>query len=307
MAVPNSRQARISRKRGRYRKTQQLADVVLDVLDGFDGAMSTRQVFYQCVSRGAIDNNDTEYDRVQRLLVDMRRSGEIPYRRIIDRTRAKHQRAGWDSAAEIITATGNQFRRDLWATQDTIVMIGLEKEALEGVFAEVVDEFGASLWTLHGYGSLAFLFDWAEEIKEYVEIDGKNVVIYYFGDHDPRGLDIERAVTESLRDEHGAEFVIQRIGLLPDDFDRFNLINVPVKSKDRISGPFVERYGARAAELDALPPDELQTRIRRCFDNHVDHDELRRIRRAEALERETLQLVAGNWDKVVATVRGGAP
>jgi hypothetical protein len=264
--------------------------------------MSTRQIFYQCVSLGAVANSETGYGRVQRLVVEMRRSGEIPYHRVVDRTRAKHHRSGWEGAAHIISASATQFRRNVWSSQDTIVMIGLEKQALEGVFAEVVDEYGASLWTLHGYGSESFLFEWATEINEYVD-EGKRVAIYYFGDHDPRGLDIERDAKAKLN-SHGAEFDWVRIGLLFDDFDDFDLVNVPVKTKDKISPAYVERFGDRAAELDALPPDELQRRIRFCIVDNIDDDELERIRRAERMERETLQLVAGNWDRAVAAVRG---
>jgi hypothetical protein len=284
-----------------------LADVIKEIVlvTYATLVMSTRQVFYQVVSAGAAPNNATSYRKVARVLVELRRDADIPYDRIVDRTRTKHQHKGWDGVEDVLATFGKHFRRDMWASQDTIVMIGLEKQALEGVFADVVDEYGASLWTLHGYGSESFLFEWATEIKEYVD-DGKNVEVFYFGDHDPRGLDIERDAIEKLRG-HGAEFTWTRSGLHFTDLDVFNLINVPVKrTTDKCAPAYLKRFGNRAAELDALPPDELQRRIRSCFDNHIDHDARARLLREERIQRESIRLVARNWDAAVAGAKGGA-
>jgi hypothetical protein len=288
----------------RYRKTVALAKTIVDVLDAYPTlSMSTRQIYYQCVSSGAVTNCVASYDKVQRLVVQLRRSGEIPYERIVDRTRTKHQRPGWDGAAQILKACSHQFRRNRWSNALTVAMIGLEKQALEGVFAEAVNDYGASLWTLHGYGSESFLFEWAMEIKECTS-NGQRVVIYYFGDHDATGLDIERAAVDSLHG-HGAEFEWARAGLLWSDFTDFTLVNIPVKKGDSRSKKYLCEYGNRAAELDALPPDVLQQRIRRCIENHVDPAEWARLTRDEELQRETLSLVAKKWDSVVATVGGG--
>ena len=297
-----SRQASFSR--GRYAATQRLAAEILEVLEEYaPRTMSTRQIYYQCVSHGAVQNCQAGYDRVQRLVVELRRSGDIEYDRVVDRTRAKHQRAGWESAEDIITACGAQFRRDQWSTQRTVVMIGLEKAALEGVFAEVVDEYGASLWTLQGYGSESFLYEWATEINAHNK-EGQRVEIVYFGDHDPTGFDIERAARLAL-EGHGADFGWRRAGLVNSDFAKYELVNVPVKASDTRAKRYLRIFGDRAAELDALPPDELHRRLVEAFDEYVDHAERERLLRNEELERESLRLVAANWGRAVAA-GGGA-
>jgi hypothetical protein len=101
--------------RGRYARTQALADTILDVVNvSFaEMSLSTRQIYYQCVSRAALPNSTSSYNKVQRLVVDLRREGEIEYDRIVDRTRAMHKRAGWDSPLEVMSAVGKQYRRDL--------------------------------------------------------------------------------------------------------------------------------------------------------------------------------------------------
>jgi hypothetical protein len=291
------RQAAFPRRR--YARTRAIAAAIVEIVDEYSPqTMSTRQIFYQLVSRGVIVNDQASYDRTQRITVELRRDGIVEYSRIVDRRRMKHHKEGWDGADELIAACAHHFRRDVWASQDTVVMIGLEKVALEGVFSEVADEYGASVWPLQGYSSVSFAFEWATEIRRLTD-RGKLVAIYYFGDHDPAGLDIERDVRDKLVG-HGADFEWERRGLLFSDLDGFDLINVPVKAGDSKSKKYLAQFGNRAAELDALPPDELTDRIRASIAGHVDEDQLRLIRRDEDLQRESLEIVARNWDAAVA-------
>jgi hypothetical protein len=295
---------RQTRKRGLGRRTLALTTQILDIIAGFDGPMSVRQCFYQAVSRGAIDNSVSGYDKVQRLLCVLREDGQVPFTRIVDRGRRKHQRSEWDSVEEILHAVSDQYRRDAWSEQDTIVMVGCEKLALEGVFAAACDEYGASLWTFVGSGSITFFFDWATEIKRYVE-QGKRVEIVYFGDHDPSGLVIEATARRKL-EEHGAVFGWRRGGLLWEDFADFDVANVPVKKTDPNTKKYLTTYGNRAAELDALPPDVLRERVRSVITEHIDVERWNLIRFEEQIQQASLRLVAGNWDAALAGARGAA-
>src|SRR5215204_5420040 len=49
--------------------------------------MTVRQVFYQATVRGIIEKTETGYAKVQSLLADMRREGELPYEWLADNTR----------------------------------------------------------------------------------------------------------------------------------------------------------------------------------------------------------------------------
>jgi hypothetical protein len=214
------------RSRGLGKKTLALRDATLTVFASFDGSMSTRQVFYQLVSRGAVVNTPAAYGTVQRLLVDMRRDGSVDYSRVVDRTRRKHHLPGWDGVEALMAGASAAYRRNLWSSQPTHVHVCCEKQALEGVFSEIVDEYGAPLWTLRGFVSEAYVWEWSEEIKALTE-NGIDVVVAYFGDHDPSGLCLEEDCRARLRDQ-GAEFTWKREGLLQRDFDRFFLFNVDV-------------------------------------------------------------------------------
>lgn len=296
-----SKSGRAPNRRGIGARTRALQTAILDELDTFDGPMSTRQVFYRCVSCGAVANDEAGYDKVQRLLVNMRREGSVPYEKIVDRNRAKHHRPGWDAVEDGIESLYVQFRRNGWTDQDTVVMVGLEKLALEGIFAQVVDDYGASLWTATGFSSLSFAFDWAREIRTH-NARGQNVAIAFFGDHDPSGLQIEAKIQDELR-THGARFEWQRFGLLWEDFEAFSLVNVPVKRGDSRAKGYLERFGDRAAELDALPPDELRARVRSAIHAHLDEERWTKIRAEEAFNRESLRMVSSHWDAALAAAR----
>ena len=69
---------------------------------------------------------------------------------------------------------------------------------------------------------------------------------------------------------------------------------------------FLSKFGDRGAELDALPPDELQRRVRESIAEHIDLDAWDRLKVTEAAERESLDLVVGHWDAALAGARGAA-
>jgi hypothetical protein len=267
--------------------------------------MSSRQVAYQLVGRQAIENTEKEKERVGRVIVDMRKEGLIPYTRIVDRTRSKHQRSSWSGVTDIMEAAASGYRRNLWADQPVIPMIACEKRALEGVFSAIVDEYGVSLWVFGGFNSLSFDYEWSETIKEITQT-GKRVEIAYFGDHDPSGICIEDTSLQRLWEEFGADFEWCRRGLNPEDFREFKLASIPVKPTDRRTKAFLSKFGRQAAELDALPPAELEGRIRAAIEEHIDTEKWEELKKVEAAERESLKVVIDNWDAAVAGARGAA-
>jgi hypothetical protein len=47
-------------------------------------------------------------------------------------------------------------------------------------------------------------------------------------------------------------------------------------------------------EVDAIPPDKLRSIVRGCIEQHIDHNQLRRLRNVEQAERATLQTIIDN-------------
>jgi hypothetical protein len=98
-----------------------------------DQPMTVRQVFYQAVVAGLTEKTEAEYNNtIARLLLKMRRAGEIPYSWIADNTRWMRRPALYTGLADFIERHQRAYRRDLWADATTYVEIWCEKEALAG-------------------------------------------------------------------------------------------------------------------------------------------------------------------------------
>jgi hypothetical protein len=74
----------------------------------------------------------------------------------------------------------------------------------------------------------------------------------------------------------------------------------------------VAAHGERCAELDALPPDELQRRVREGIEPYIDEDKWDEAERTAQVQRESLDMVTGHWEaalqgaRVAASVNGAA-
>jgi hypothetical protein len=66
--------------------------------------LTVRQLYYQCVARGWIENNEREYQKIIRLLTDAREAGLFDWDAIEDRGREVVMRPCWTSPAEILEA-----------------------------------------------------------------------------------------------------------------------------------------------------------------------------------------------------------
>jgi hypothetical protein len=66
---------------------------------------------------------------------------------------------------------------------------------------DVADEWDVPLMVTRGDPSMSFLYSAAEAIRERSE-NGQRTHIYYLGDRDPSGLDIDRSVVEGDGNEN---------------------------------------------------------------------------------------------------------
>jgi len=102
----------------------------------------------------------------------------------------------------------------------------------------------------------------------------------------------------------GDVFYWQRLGLTKDDFEDFDLLPLRIKRNkrgefsDKRAKGFVAEHGDKCAELDAVPPDELRSRIENAIQEHIDQDEWERLQRVEQAEQETLESFIGQLPKV---------
>lgn len=295
-------------KRGR--RTKAAMDVIrwgLEDIVAEEYPMSVRQVYYAATVRGLIDKTEAEYKTVVRLLGEMRRDGTIPYQYLADATRWMRKPATFSSAAAALHHTAKTYRRALWDDSDTVVEVWLEKEALAGVVVGVTDEWDVPLMVCRGYPSMSFLYSAADAITDraWKEDDRQRTVIYYFGDYDPSGVDIDRAVCHGIgeaiwsmldkdkreptpRQEFSYCADFQRVAVTIEQINEWHLPTRPTKVTDTRSRKFV----GESVELDAIPADALRALVTEVIERHVDQHQLSVLRTFEEEERKVFVEIA---------------
>jgi hypothetical protein len=277
-------------KRPRPRRTKsemgRLCDDLLQVVED-NRPCTCRQVFYRAVSAGVIPKTEAAYKGVVcRLLARLRRDGRLDYNAIADNTRWMRKPRTHTSLEGALEATAEFYSRDLWADQDVYVEVWSEKDAMAGVLYPITARWHVPLMVSRGFASITYLYEAAEAIKA----ADKPAYLYYLGDHDPSGVEIDRHIERELR-AHApdSEIHFQRVAVTLDQITDLDLPTRPTKRTDSRCKTFT----GESVEVDAIPPDTLREMVRNCIEQHIDQDRLDRLRVVEAAERETLLRFTG--------------
>jgi len=277
----------------------EIVEAALDIFQQYDTSITLRQLYYRLVSRLLIPNTINSYKRLSRIMVKAREQGDVPLNCIEDRSRRVLGRGdyGYESAEEYLKKrisslqdSWKKFSMPMWDDQPRNLMICLEKDALSRIVSREANRFSVRTFPTRGYPS----FSYVQEMSRYItnQLGGKPTVVLYFGDFDPSGIDIERDLAERL-EKYGAEaFEVQRIALTADQIKRYRLPPNPVKMSDARADGFLEEYGDRAVELDALDPSLLQTTVRKAVVKNINmrkwNARLREIEELQTWIREKL-------------------
>jgi hypothetical protein len=266
-----------------------IKDAIIAALKA-DQPMTVRQVFYRLVSGSVIAKTENEYkNTVNRLLTEMRLAREIPFGWIADNTRWMRKPDTHSGLAAIQEHAAQTYRRAVWDNQECYVEIWLEKDALAGVLMDVTDPWDVPLMVTRGYSSLSYLYEAAEAIAA----EGKPAFLYYFGDYDPSGLDITRAVEARLREfAPEADITFERVAVTEEQIDAMRLPTRPTKRTDSRS----KGFDRESVEVDAIPPKTLKAIAEHCITRHVDQRAYEQMKLVEAAERKTLEAIAAaDW------------
>lgn len=248
--------------------------------------MTVRQVFYQATVKGIIEKTEGGYDKVCTALVHLRRTGAMPYDWIADNTRWMRKPRTFAGIEAAIAHTARTYRRSLWDDAEAYCEVWLEKDALAGVVVDVTNEFDVPLMVSRGYSGLSFLHSAAEAMAE----QDRPCFVYHFGDFDPSGVNAAEKIEETLRElAPVADITFERAAVTPEMIKAWDLPSRPTKASDTRSKNWT---GGDSVELDAIEPDMLRALVRECIEEHVDHDQLAKLKVAEASEREALAAFA---------------
>jgi len=239
------------------------------VISTYTQKLTLRQIYYRLVAKLIIENKTSQYKYLSRLLVDARKSGLIRYDAMEDRTREvinnkKVEYASWRvNLKRWITYISNPrytLPKNLY--QEKISLIVLEKQALEGIFKDAIND-NSILIVCKGYNSLTQIYD----LSTILENDNREVHCTFFSDYDPSGLDIQRNFLKQCEDL-GVEFEsFNRIALIKEQIDKYHLPYAPTKTTDSRSKDWKNRG---VVELDALDPNILVDLVKKACSKNWD-------------------------------------
>jgi hypothetical protein len=278
--------------RGKSRRSLALIEHAYAILTEIWPA-SVRAVCYRLFTLGLITAmTKAETNRVSTQLTWAREHGVIPWDWLVDETREPSRVNVWDNPADYIESVRRSYRRDRWRDQPEWIELWSEKSTVSGTLAPVLHDYGVTFRVMHGYGSATALHAAAEETCG----TEKLLNILYVGDWDPSGLHMSEVdLTRRLLRYDGNVHVTRLALTEPDTRSGLPFFYADTKRHDPRFGWFVDRFGSRCWELDALSPVILRDRVEQAILERLDHEAWQRAEIAEAAERESLTNILSAW------------
>jgi hypothetical protein len=229
--------------------------------------------------------------KVYRLLRIAREQGIIPWDWIVDETRQVEQkRRTWANPDAYVRAVHRSYKRDFWQQQPKRVLVASEKGTVRGLLDPVLYDLGVGFLVMHGFGSATAVHDLAEDN------DGRDLVLIYVGDYDPSGLYMsEEDIPQRLEQYEGYHVEVNRVALLDEQLDDLPSFPATDKKKDPRYKWFVQNYGKRCWELDAMDPNDLRDIVREAIEDEIEWDAWDRCAVVEKAEQESLAHVLDRW------------
>ena len=255
------------------------------------GILTLRGLHYQLVSIG-MTNTIAHYKRVVSAMIEARWSGLVDFDAFSDHDREMIGSTEYEQTIledsiekgkEQVKAWMNQYYKNRWENQPYYPEVFIEKKALQGVFQKTCYQNDIALGACKGYPSLTFLNEATQRLIN-AEMNGKIPIILYFGDYDPSGEDIPRAIKENIIRLGCESIEVRRIALMENQVVAWNLPPAPVKEGDSRTANW---DGLGQVELDAVKPEKLQRLCQDAIDEIFNSELYDELKETEEEERKT--------------------
>ena len=225
----------------------------------YSTAVTLRQLHYRLVAAaiGGYDNTQTRYKALSKRTSEARRNGT--FSALSDTTRSVTRPQSFDSPATAIAWLTSIYRRDRTENQTVQIWVLFEKATLAAQVQEWTWDYGLPTAALRGYSSESL----EREIFEAMLEDGRPVVVFYLGDLDPEGWDIERNFIDQAT-RMGVTFKHwERLTVTPAQEAALGLVANPGKQASSRAAAFKRAHGGRLfqIEVEAIDPGVLETLV----------------------------------------------
>ena len=188
----------------------------------------------------------------------------------------------WTDLKSFGETVRRSYRRNVWPTQLGILEVWCEKDALSGIFEDVLNPYGVTLNVGRGYNGWSSIHGAALRYG-----DTTDVTVLYFGDFDPSGEDMVRSLGVRLA-KLGSTPDIVKVALTCDDIEQYHLPPNFTKKTDTRSKKFIAKYGDVSVELDALPVSVLRQKLKDEVKVRMDLEALDAVKREEKADLQRL-------------------
>jgi len=279
--------------RGLGKSTLTLIDAAGEILEAIQPT-TVRSVAYKLFALGLIPNmGKNAVATVSRALTTAREAGAIPWAWIVDENRAPEYANTWDNADQRIDYAVRNYRRDYWQEQALRLEVWSEKGTVRGVLAPTLDEYGVTFRSMSGFASATVVYS----IAEHSIADYRPMLALYVGDHDPSGRymsDIDLPVRMA---RYGGAVEIVRVALTESDLVDLPSFDAATKKADARYRWFVERFGSRCHELDAMDPNDLRARIVQQIRSRLNLPAWERAIEVERAEVDSMRAFHAEWKR----------
>lgn len=277
------------------KKTQAFINLILQLVAKYDVSLTVRQIHYLLVETRVANHPNTYngYQKVSRIVTDMRYGGLLDWDRIVDETRTVYKQTSYESIDDAIEELLESYRKDRWEDSEYYVEVWVEKRSLVNLLYPITDAHDVHLATGGGFSSATYIHEAVDRLTPY---QGQEIVVLYFGDLNPSGEFMSKDL-ENRFAEWGIDLSIERICLneeqlepygLPKKFDvkarkgteTYNKIEADPRAKH-----FLEKHGELfQVELEALDPNVIRGLLESAISVYVDSEQHEKVKQVEQSE-----------------------
>jgi len=151
----------------------------------------------------------------------------------------------------------------------------MEKASLEFFLRKLADKYRVPTLAERGFGSITMFRKAVERARR----RGVEKVLF-ISDHDPSGLKIDEVTRREM-----LPIKVERIILTMDQIKKYRLPPIKVKRTDSRAKKYMEKFGDRAWETEALPPRALLHIVEQKLRENIPKEFLEELRLREEAEK----------------------
>lgn len=261
------------------------------IIEEFAGQpLTLRQLFYRLVARNFIQNEQNEYQNLSGLICHARETGKLDWDIIEDHVRFCHRHSEFEDISDLVKCAAHSFRLARWEGQNYYVEVHTEKDAMTSILSPITDKWHVHLVVNRGNVSATFLYN---TVKRFISAqdEGRQGVMFYFGDHDPSGLMMIDSIKERLKRYRAENVGFRYLALTIEQIQEMSLPDNPAKKKDPRTPAYIEKFGPYCWEIDALPPGYIAALLDKEIGSLVNEGKMEQVIDRENRNRKKFETI----------------